>query len=159
MLKQTHSRRLRAGFTLIELLVVIAIIAILAALLLPALAKAKLAAKRAQCVSNIRQWTVAFNLYCNDNHDSMPMGWYALDTTPPYPVSMGEWSLALAPYINTNNNVCLCPMATRLRSSLGANIWTDNDVQNLAWGIVGSNGYTATWDPVPTPRPCTAVMD
>jgi prepilin-type N-terminal cleavage/methylation domain-containing protein len=60
--KPNHPHRALTGFTLIELLVVIAIIAILAALLLPSLAKAKLQAKRAQCISNLRQWNVAFNL-------------------------------------------------------------------------------------------------
>jgi prepilin-type N-terminal cleavage/methylation domain-containing protein len=139
-------KRFFTGFTLIELLVVIAIIAILAAMLLPALAKAKMNAKRIQCASNLRQWTVAFNLYGNDNHDSMMLGWYALDTVPPSPPSQGEWSLALQPYINTNNNVAFCPLATTLRSSL-PNIWQSENVQNLAWGIVGTNGYTASWDP------------
>src|ERR1700678_169135 len=121
--------RSRQGFTLIELLVVIAIIAILASLLLPALAKSKLQAQRTQCISNLRQWNLAFNLYCNESRDSMPMGWYALDANPPYPAAMGEWSMALRPYININNNVCLCPLATTFRSSLGANLWVANNTQ------------------------------
>jgi len=67
-----NRRRRSAAFTLIELLVVIAIIAILAALLLPALARAKRAAQRATCLSNLKQQGVAWRLYLDDNGARFP---------------------------------------------------------------------------------------
>src|ERR1700684_2569573 len=62
----------RRAFTLIELLVVIAIIAILAAILFPVFAQAKLAAKKASDLSNLKQLGVGCLLYTNDNDDTMP---------------------------------------------------------------------------------------
>jgi prepilin-type N-terminal cleavage/methylation domain-containing protein len=67
----SHTRAGR-GFTLIELLVVIAIIALLAALLLPALARAKEKAIKIQCASNLKQWGVAVIMYAGDNREAFP---------------------------------------------------------------------------------------
>jgi prepilin-type N-terminal cleavage/methylation domain-containing protein/prepilin-type processing-associated H-X9-DG protein len=85
----------RAGFTLIELLVVIAIIAILAALLLPALSKAKDKAKTINCLSNMRQWGFASVMYMGDNEDRLPLFG---DVFPPTP-TMTYWFQKLAPYV------------------------------------------------------------
>jgi len=83
----------KQGFTLIELLVVIAIIAILAAMLLPALASAKAKAQRIQCMNGMRQCGLGFPIFANDNGDTLPpAGWASGSVTQPgLQISWDNW--------------------------------------------------------------------
>src|SRR5580698_1333767 len=97
------------GFTLIELLVVIAIIAILAGMLLPALSHAKQQAQETGCISNLKQWGLAEQMYANDNKDSLPTDGMGVseEYTPSPPNNNGSaldptaWFNLLPPYCGT----------------------------------------------------------
>ena len=87
--------KVQKAFTLIELLVVIAIIAILAALLLPALARAKERGLRAVCKSNLHQQGLSMQMYTGDSNNKFPDLRYApYTTTPGLPVGLWPWDIA-----------------------------------------------------------------
>ena len=78
----------KAGFTLLEMLLVIAIIALLAALLLPALVRAKGLARRVECISRLKQWTMSFGMYADDHGGWIPRECYE----PLGEVTINNWS-------------------------------------------------------------------
>ena len=116
---------------MIELLVVIAIIAILAAILFPVFSRAKAAAQKSVCISNMRQIGLALQMYMSDNNDrlpdrrdlksSLPGGYRPWTTWPPSDPRSGWAVITLEPYTK-NDDIWLCPSAraffeARFRSS------------------------------------------
>jgi prepilin-type N-terminal cleavage/methylation domain-containing protein/prepilin-type processing-associated H-X9-DG protein len=138
---------LARGFTLIELLVVVAIIAVLAAILLPALRNAKKSALRAQCVNNLRQCGVAFYLYAEDNEDYLPM-------PGSWPSNGGKdvmnWNRPanhghLYPYLQYNADPLYCSDFLEPNNPANGGYFKDRK-RNIQWFRESwTNNYVAQW--------------
>ena len=142
-------KRLRArGFTLIELLVVIAIIAILAAILFPVFAKAREAARKSSCASNVNQIGKGFLMYVQDYDERWPNVWNGQWNVRAAQPNGVNWAVAVQPYIK-NRNVFRCP-SDSLRntgSSYNCNNWLGNladaSITQPTDAVVLMDGYTS----------------
>lgn len=126
------------AFTLIELLVVIAIIAILAAILFPVFAQAKLSAKKAVMVSNEKQIVLGMIMYTNDSDDLFPQGETGDDFNPQHPHI--TWSTMIYPYVK-NGDQLVDPVAGNTVSTAKGGLFYDPAAPQIDLKNVHDEGY------------------
>jgi prepilin-type N-terminal cleavage/methylation domain-containing protein len=125
------------GFTLIELLIVIAIITILAAILFPVFASAREKARQTNCVSNVRQISLAMLMYASDFDNAFPL----VGGSNPTNLLIGSWIDAVQPYAN-NLQLFLCPNAS------GTSVdWRSNDDLLSSYGFPPAAGSFVQGNP------------
>lgn len=121
------------GFTLIELLVVISIIALLIALLLPAIQRVRRQARAVACQSNLRQWGVVYSMYINENGGALPYHF-------PNGTRDLVWPHALRSYYSDSNDLLLCPAARRCR------IRPDDPLRTTSSTLRIAGGKSSAWE-------------
>ena len=135
-------RRGRGGFTLVELLVVIGIIALLISILMPALSGARRQARRAQCLSNLRQLHIAHSMYINENKGRAHV--YALSSSGGF--THAFWMKVISSYHGDNDEVRVCPETPDKSYGWGSAFTTwgpDNDpnFMDKYYGSYALNGW------------------
>lgn len=136
-------RRTRGGFTLIELLVVIAIIAVLVALLLPAVQQAREAARRTQCKNNFKQIGLALHNY-HDTHGSFPPGWMEDPRVTVTDAGLWAWSALILPQMEQASLYQLLKVGDNKVSQAYTNFLPEMQARNSAFRCPTDTGPDVT---------------